>query len=71
MAGSGGSGGGGGRGVVPSTECIMIDGDVRGSNRSLLDIMADLKVADPPGAEIGAGLEEEDDLLGLMDAAGE
>ena len=54
--------GGGGKGSVASVQTIVIDGDVRGSNRNLIGIMDDLKLD-------AGGPDEEDDLLGLMDAA--
>jgi len=59
------SAGSGGKGSVPVTQTIMIDGDVRGSNVSLMEIMDDLKI------EPGDTNAEDDDLLGLLDAAGE
>jgi len=57
----------GGKGVgssVAVTQTIMIDGDVRGHNRDLEAIMSDLSVQDD------GGNADDDDLLGLMDAAG-
>ena len=59
-----GSGGRSGVTVTKRSEMIVLDGDVRGHNRSLREIMDDLKVGDE------GATEEEDDLLGLMDAAG-
>lgn len=61
---SAGSGGRSGVTVTKRSEMIVLDGDVRGHNRSLREIMDDLKVGDE------GATEEEDDLLGLMDAAG-
>ena len=66
--------GGGGPGSVGSTQMIVIDGgrgaSLQGANRDLVGVMDDMNLG---GGDLGMGGEgaddDEDDLLGLMDAA--
>ena len=64
--------GSGGRGVVGGTQIITIDvggRELNAANTDLVGVMDDMHLGTEP--RFGSAEEDEDDLLGLMDAAGQ